>query len=237
MSKISKSHTCKYLDLVKEYLPEYLKIFPDEESDFPVYIKENFLPEDLCDQIITNLLKSDMAGAKVFPDETYSKEDRVSYIFQLNEHDKYLYEKAFVNIVPEIESFYKVKFIGEHEGSHAIVYSKGGKYGLHTDNCNPVFDQSGKKLTGWQLEKPRRIISTILILTDSTDTLKSKNQCQGGDLSFELLLDKNNEMLRFKARKGLFLAFPSHPCFSHQVHEVTGGFRASIVDWHYAEKF
>jgi hypothetical protein len=235
MQKISKLYSCEYLSQVKEYLPDYMSVFPDENSDFPVFIKENFLTDSICNQIIDNLLKTDMATAKVFPNESYSIDDRVSYIFQLNQHDKYLYENVFEKLLPEIEAFYKVKFSGEHEGSHAIVYSKGGKYGLHSDNCNPVFDNSGNKFNAWQIEKPKRIISTILILTDAVEQIKGKYQGIGGDLSFELLRDNKNETLKFKSSKGLFLAFPSHPCFAHQVHEVTAGFRVSIVDWHFAQ--
>jgi hypothetical protein len=122
---------------------------------------------------------------------------------------------------------------GESEGCHANFYLKGGKFAFHSDSSTPILNQAGK-CTGWHLEKPKRVISTILVLTDGVTSLTGKNQCIGGDLTFDLILDRKKLPLRFKAEKGLFLAFPGHPCFGHQVREITGGHRASIVDFHFA---
>jgi SM-20-related protein len=61
------------------------------------------------------------------------------------------------------------------------------------------------------------------------------NQSSGGHVVFEYLKNEIGQPYTVVPRKGLFVAFPSTPLFSHSVSEVTDGYRISIVEWYDAE--
>jgi predicted 2-oxoglutarate/Fe(II)-dependent dioxygenase YbiX len=211
------------------------RVRPPSDEDLPVFVKHDFLSAGDCRRIAEQFLAAgpnDRPGARAEAAGALRK----AFSFELTGEAKRLYTEALASVRPEVEAFFGAA-LGDSAGAHGLGYTPGCKYDLHADNCDPEFDASGA-LQGFRHVMPERHISSLLFLTDSVEELNGDYQHVGGNLSFRFLLDEQGEMLLIEPRQGLFVAFPSDPVFSHEVHEVyevSTGFRLAIVDWHACE--
>lgn len=237
MVKVSSKFSCKEDILVK--IPAEARFLQSFDTELPVFLHEEFLAPEICDALYNRLRSTGSAGrvGVSTPGEaerfTVKEEFRKTDFFRLSADDLALYQNAFEKIRPAIDAFFKVK-TGKSEGVQALGYSPGCKYTLHADDGDPTFDDKGQ-WTGWKITMGWRVISTILFITDSAARVTAPNQCTGGHVTFDYLLDERSDPLRIVPKKGLFVAFPSTPIFSHQVHEVTEGYRISLVEWYPAD--
>lgn len=210
------------------------------DSDEPVFRKENFLEPAVCDALSKRLMSTGSAGKLALRDaaqgpnatEVRTKERNTDALL-ISLEDIALYRQAFEAIIPQIDDFFHVR-LGASEGVQALGYSQGCRYRRHADSCNARVNWLGF-IKDWVCLRPTRKISSILFLTDAVDRVTAPNQCTGGDVTFEYLRDPSDKPLTIRPQKGLFVAFPSHPLFSHEVHEVTDGYRITLVEWFDAE--
>lgn len=198
-------------------------------------MEKYFLTPSVCDGIVKRLTSVGAKGkvAVSAPEATEGfsilQKFRDTDYHHLNEEETRIYAEAFIRVRPQIESFFNVR-LKKSDGLQALGYSPGCKYMLHADNCDPVFGDGGK-WTGWKVTLPHRVISMILFLTDSVTDITGENECVGGHVTFNYLMDENTQPFRVVPNKGLLVAFPSTPLFSHEVHAVTEGYRISLVEW------
>ena len=240
-----RGHLVKYISRLYQYDDEFLagKIpdeaivaIPNMEHDIPVFIEHAFLSDDQCDRIIESFLRNGPGGTSAAT-EVSNNTVRRSYHFDLNGDEKAIYNQAVQRIKCKIGDFYSVVLKGS-DGAHGLGYGPGCKYNLHADNCDPVLDDAGE-IQYFGITFPHRQISMILFLTDSVIELTGKYQHIGGNISFNLITDHNHDCVLIEPRKGCLVAFPSHPVFSHEVHEVyevSDGYRFVIVDWYNARR-
>jgi hypothetical protein len=216
----------------------YLNSF---ETDEPFFRAENFLSGEECDALAERLLRTGSAGKLAL---RYAAEGanasrikikaRNTDALVLYPEDLALYRRAFEKVKPDLERFFRVR-LGESEGVQALGYSRGCRYRRHADSCNPRFNRLGF-IKDWVCTLPNRVISTIFFLSDAANhPMTGPNQCVGGDVTFAYLRDDQNRPYRLRPRKGLFVAFPGTPYFSHEVHEVKDGYRVTLVEWYGAE--
>jgi len=238
MKKISK--LLRYNDLYLDpKIPDEAKFLGNTQSDYPFFIQEGVLPEKVCDAIVQNLLGSGEQGDLEISQQEDQKEGstlnakvRDTQYFKMNVNDKSFYKKALEKMKPQIETFFDLK-LSNSEGLQTLGYKTGGHYKLHADNCYPHFKD--QKFSHWELTKPYRKITTILFLTEAVLEVEKIGQHIGGNLSFDYLQNEDAEPFLLEPKKGMFLAFPSNPYFSHTVYGVLEGFRVSLVEWHDAE--
>jgi len=205
---------------------------PALEEDIPVFIKRDLFSAEECRLIADQFLAagpSDQPGANAEADGVVRK----AFSFDLAGEAKVIYEAALASMRTSLERFYGVSLAGS-AGAHGLGYTPGCKYDLHADNCDPQLDESGN-LQGFRHVMPDRHLSTLVFLTDSVEEMDGPYQHIGGNLSFRFLVDEMSEPLLIEPARGMFVAFPSDPVFSHEVHEVhavSTEFRLAIVDWH-----
>lgn len=235
-------------DFFSQRLAPELVLLPPPDYESPIFIEEHVLSPDECDALVSKLLLSGPSGKSEveIPDahkntdqlsdsvsDIVAKGSRNSLNYLLTPDIETVYRAAFEKARGKIERYYGVK-LGPSSGAHVLGYGPGSLYGLHADNCDPVFDAQGG-ITSFVYKREERQISTLLYLTDSVDEIDGENQCIGGNLSFHFLRDEEDEPLLIQPKRGLLVAFPSNPIFAHEVHEVYEGFRMTIVDWYSAE--
>lgn len=204
---------------------------PPLDEDFPVLLKKNFLSVEECQLIADHFIA---AGPNDRPGAGAEAEGvRKAYSFELTGEAKAIYEGALESMQVNVELFFGVSLAGS-VGAHGLGYTAGCRYDLHADNCDPELDGSGS-LQRFKHVMPNRHLSTLVFLTDSVEEMNGPYQHIGGNLSFRFLIDEKSEMLLIEPECGMFVAFPSDPVFSHEVHEiyaVSTEFRLAIVDWH-----
>jgi predicted 2-oxoglutarate/Fe(II)-dependent dioxygenase YbiX len=106
--------------------------------------------------------------------------------------------------------------LGEREGAGFIRYPPGGFYKAHRDRAADA---------EWP-GAARRAAALVIFLNSSRDASRTAGEFDGGILR---LLEPLIEHVRPEA--GLLVAFPANVL--HEVTEVRGGTRDTIVDWFY----
>lgn len=236
MRYISKQYEYDDTFLEKKIPAEAMLAICDTEHDIPIFVDETALSDVQCDKIIEAFLENGPSG-RSYAEKARDNIVRKSHHFDLTGTNRSTYCAAIQRVRDKIGAYYSV-ILGDSDGAHGLGYGVGCKYSLHADNCDPVLDETGNVLH-FEIKFPRRQISTILFLTDSVDEITAKYQHVGGNLSFDLLRDQNNNPLLIEPKKGHLVAFPSHPIYSqevHEVYEVSDGYRFVIVDWFDAKR-
>ena len=212
-------------------IPPEVDFLPVTKTDLPLYLQDGALDPKICDQIADNLRQQRGAHRVT----TVGREgDRKTYALDISADDLAIYKATIENEKRAINEFFSLKLGGSDGGVQVLGYPPGARYGGHSDNCTPIFDENGK-FSQFKCLLPQRVISTILFLSDSVDEIHGPNQCVGGNVSFNHLEYKDGETLLVEPKKGRLVAFPSNPYFGHEVHEVYDGYRISIVEWFNAE--
>ena len=240
MKRISRKYSFDD-ELLLPKIPAEMRFLESFETDEPLFVAPNLFDRPLCDTIIQTLRESDpnikLTERSLQEDgteiETVNEKVRNVFWFYPNAEIMDLYQRALDRAKPALERFFGVR-LKASEGLQTLGYGPGCKYVLHSDTCVVRKDAQGN--WDWKVSFPKRVISTILFLSDSVSKIFDVNQCVGGDVSFDYLLDDAGKPLRIRPTKGLFVAFPSTPLFSHQVHEVTDGYRITLVEWYAAER-
>lgn len=235
---VSISKRLRYDDaFLTPKIPEEFRILNRFDSDYPFFLAPNTLSPDVCDAMVAALRAQGSLGqltvAKPVEGQNVSKvniKSRNTELLVLPPDHLTAYARAFVGLRPHIEKFFGVQLTGS-DSVQALGYPPGGQYRMHADNCSVVADD-GKKSFHWVGSMSHRLISSILFLTDSVDKIRGENECTGGEVTFNYLMDEKNNPYRVRPQKGLFLAFPSNPYFTHQVHAVKKGYRVTLVDWY-----
>lgn len=234
-------------DFFSQRLASELVLLPSPDHESPVFIAEHLLSDDECDELVRSLQESGPSGKSEVEvisrhKDVHGLSEQVAHIVNKGSRNSVnyllpadvatLYRAAFEKVRGKIEHYFGVR-LGPSSGAHALGYGPGSLYGLHADNCDPLFDAQGN-ISSFVYKRAERQISTLLYLTDGVDEIVGENQCLGGNLSFHFLRDEQNEVFLVQPKRGLLVAFPSNPIFSHEVHEVYEGFRMTIVDWYSA---
>lgn len=226
-------------ELFERTMPAELHVPLNPDNDYPVFIKHDVLPRALCDQWAEEMQARGYTKDATVNARAYSSNEISDRIDENQRKTKYLYmtpaqwalyDARMAELQPEIEAFFNLSL--RHNGERsALGYGPGDHFVLHADNATVETDDQGRFLR-WKPVDTTRAISTILYLTDSVLEITAGNECIGGNLSFPFLQGTDGEPFLIEPRKGLFIAFPSNPVFSHWVHEVHEGYRVSIVSWY-----
>lgn len=105
-----------------------------------------------------------------------------------------------------------------------LGYEERCKFATHCDNSIWVHNQ-------WQRNDTTRDVTGLLYISDCVDTVTAPNQHQGGELNFPNIQTRTGGTATVRPAKGLFVAFPSHPVYRHQVYPVVRGYRVALVNW------
>ena len=169
------------------------------------YIKvyENFIPIDVCNDIIKQSKFEDFKRAEIMAGEI--ADHRKCYFKKLDSK----FETDIFNVVGKIIESYKNEFRWSFSGTK--IQDTGYDHLLYLAAANGTYKEH---VDHYDLN-PREL-SVSMILNDNYD---------GGDFSFF-----DGQVIK-KKKQGSVVAFPSNFCFPHAVTPVSNGDRHSIITW------
>lgn len=223
------------IDWLDSVVPDELKIYPHPYRDYPFLLK--------------NIL-FDYSTMHSFIDKHYQEIERIGIIennngifeahnnkkirntYNLLPDDSFIqsYNRLFLHQKQSIEDFFKIALI-QSTSPQILIYEEGCFYKRHSDNCSEIVDENFQ-IIEFKPVATHRIITTVLFLSNSSEDIINSNDFLGGELQFDYLFDKDNNIYSLKPKEGDFIAFLSNPYFSHNVQKVIKGRRISIVQWH-----
>lgn len=212
-------------------IPEELRHLPNPDYEYPFFIYDSFMSEAECDALVEDALTNGYRKPAAVGTEgkVYNSIRKTEFLLPSPDF-RTLYIERSNRVKPEVEAFFGMQLADMGE-TQTYGYPTSGHYLLHADDSVRHYDEDGN-LTHWKATHPKRKISGLLFLTDSVMELSGPNQCVGGNLSFDFLMDENNVPFLIEPKKGTYICFPSNPYFSHRVHEIHEGYRVVIVNWY-----
>jgi SM-20-related protein len=217
-------------DFFRGRIPEESRYLPDPGHDYPFFIREHLMSAQECDDLVENALNNGYRKPATVGAGTLATSIRRTDYLLPDPQFRALYLDRVNSIKADVEAFFGMQ-LAETGETQTYGYPPSGHYALHADDSIRRYNEQGE-LTHWKITNPNRTISTLFYLTDSVLELTGPNQCVGGNLSFEYLVDKDSNSCLIEPRKGMYIAFPSNPYFSHRVHEIHEGYRVVIVNWY-----
>ncbi|HFD79565.1 MAG TPA: hypothetical protein ENK05_04095 [Gammaproteobacteria bacterium] len=212
-------------------IPEELRYLPDPGHEYPFFIAPDFMSVPECDALVEDVLSNGYRKpATVGTESQIRKSIRKTDFLLPSPEFRSLYVDRSQRIKPEVEEFFGMRLVETGE-TQTYGYPVSGHYLLHADDSVRQYDADGN-LTHWKPSNPKRKITCLLFLTDSVMEISGPNQCVGGNLSFDFLLDEEGNPFIVEPRKGTYICFPSNPYFSHRVHEIYEGYRVVITNWY-----
>ena len=192
-------------------------------SSFGLFAKKNFLGDELCERI-----RSEMSSSKGSPARFVKTDERL-----LDENVRRTVEKEVSKVTRDLLSDRLSAVKGELEAyfditlSHPqdpkfLYYREGDFFQRHFDKgTNPQNPQEAKD----------RKVSTIIFLNNETDEPGNDSYTGGSFIIYGILSDPRFEShgFKFPGTTGTLIAFRSE--LFHEVTPVTSGVRYTVVDW------
>jgi len=216
------------------------RFFPNPYLDYPFLIIENFLTQEQCNLVVSEIqnsstahkamIKSTVLNSVVSP--SVDEEMRKTTLYKLPEYLEELYQENFVKYQNNIENTFSMALTTATQ-IQALEYLEGDFYMKHADDSSEILDKE-KNTAGFICVAPQRKLTTVLFVS-SHETKKDNSTLysfEGGELIFNYLYDKNGKQVSLQPKAGDMVVFPSNPCFSHEVLPVISGYRATLVQWH-----
>jgi SM-20-related protein len=211
------------------------KILPNPYHDYPYMIIKNFLSDKTCNDITAYIQdNNNHIDAKIrkknhlLNTEILNQQIRKTKISKLNKLHEQLYSHSFLKHQKEIERFFCL-VLSTSTKIQALEYTQGSFYKPHSDDSSVLLKKN--KIAGFIPVAPQRKLTTVLFTTSNNNKI-SKNSFAGGELVFNYLYHKNGINVQIKPQAGDMIVFLSNPYFTHEVLEVTQGYRLSLVQWH-----
>ncbi|RXJ98113.1 hypothetical protein CRU98_11390 [Arcobacter sp. CECT 8986] len=204
------------------------RLFPNPYYDYPYMIIDDFFSENSIKELNRLLrIDDDIEEAKVRKltrinsiDKKLDKSIRKTKIHKIPTEFDELYQKQFQFYQKQIEEFFKMA-LTTSTSVQILEYTKGCFYKAHSDDSNMLLKDD--KLVGFKPVAEQRKITTVLFLSDDYE---------GGELVFNYLYNKDEEVVQIRGRSGQMVVFLSNPVFTHEVKEVKNGNRFTLVQWH-----
>jgi len=193
---------------------------------YPFLIIKNFLAPSICQEIITYCQEDQEATTAKLRSSKHGLDQHIrkTKIHQLTPQYLQIYEKALAPIRSQIERFFTLS-LTQATGPQVLEYTKGSFYKAHSDDSSVLVDKEGH-LKGYKQVAPQRKVTTLLMLS------QAGSDFQGGALQFNHFKDDAGVLLKLSLDQGDMVVFGSNPYYTHEVFEVTQGYRLSIAQWH-----
>ena len=206
-------------------------LLPSPYEAYPYLLIENFLDENICKEIIdTAQTDHDGIEATLRSDKsTLNTQIRNTKIHKLSTRHQALYTSALESIRPQVEKFFSLS-LTQSTQPQLLEYTQGSFYKAHSDDSSVLLKDT--QVMGFKQVAPQRKITTLLFLSEHTQEVTSPYQFSGGALSFTYFEDAEGKAIRFTPKMGSLIVFGSNPIYTHEVDEVTDGYRLTVAQWH-----
>ena len=206
-------------------------LLPSPYESYPYLLIENFLDEETCQNIINEAIAdSDVTQAALRSNNKSSNTKiRNTKIHKLSTPHLNIYNDALNNIRPTIEEFYSLS-LTQSTQPQLLEYTKGSFYKAHSDDSSVLVKD--REIIGFKQVAPQRKITTLLFLSEQVKEITTPYQFKGGELTFSYFRDAQGDTMTFAPKMGTIIVFGSNPIYTHEVHDVTDGYRLTVAQWH-----
>ena len=206
-------------------------LLPSPYAHKPYVQIANFLSDALCKEIISYCQsENDVTEAGLRSEkDSLNQKIRHTNIHKLSPSHLTLYNEALAKIRPTIEAFFSLS-LTQATQPQLLEYTKGSFYKAHADDSS-VLMQEGL-IKGFKQVAPQRKLTTLLFLSEPTQTTCDSFHYRGGELTFSFLKDAQGKTATLTPKMGTIIVFGSNPYYTHEVHKVQEGHRYSIAQWH-----
>jgi len=206
-------------------------LLPSPYEAHPYLLVENFLDEDTCKSIIDAAREDGDVTEATLRSNNHSSNTKIrnTKIHKLSTTHQNIYNAALNKIRPTIEQFFSLS-LTQSTQPQLLEYTKGSFYKAHSDDSS-VLVKDGE-IIGFKQVAPQRKITTLLFLSTQADEITTSYQFKGGELSFSYFKDAQGKVITFTPKMGSIIVFGSNPIYTHEVHEVTEGYRLTVAQWH-----
>jgi len=207
-------------------------LLPSPYARLPYLVIENFLDDTTCKEIIDQAQSiHDSIDAQLRSDTRADNQKiRKTKIHTLSSYHQDLYDKAFDTIREEIEHFFALS-LTQATKPQLLEYTAGSFYKPHSDDSSVLIDRS-KNIIGFKQVAPARKITTLLFVSEYCESDPDAYHFCGGELAFSYFQNSEGQALHIKPKMGTLIVFGSNPIYTHEVKEVTDGFRLTVAQWH-----
>jgi len=206
-------------------------LLPSPYEAYPYLLIENFLDEATCQSIIDKArADSDVTEAGLRSENSSLNTNiRNTKIHKFSASHQNIYTKALDNIRPTIEQFFSLS-LTQSTQPQLLEYTQGSFYKAHSDDSS-VLMRDGE-IIGFKQVAPQRKLTTLLFLSEYSQEVETPYQFSGGALEFNYFRDTDGKNIELKAKMGTLLVFGSNPIYTHEVQEVSEGYRLTVAQWH-----
>jgi len=207
------------------------RLLPSPYRDTPYLIIRDFFTPEFCKQIAALVRQDEESKVAMVKQEAVVTEYRKTNIYTLDEFYKEYYHEQFLHYKSMIEEYFGAAMTLSTD-IQVLEYKEGYFYVKHADDSSELVDEEGNTV-GFKCVAPERKLTTVLFGTShESNTEGGEEGFSGGELLFNYLFDKDENMVTLKPRAGDMIVFPSNPYFSHEVLPVKKGYRLTLVQWH-----
>ena len=207
-------------------------LLPSPYAKLPYLVIENFLDGETCREIIEQVQDTHDSSDAQLRSATQADNQKIrkTKIHTLSSYHQERYDRAFDNIRQEIEHFFSLS-LTQATKPQVLEYTADSFYRPHSDDSSVLVDKS-KKIIGFKQVAPTRKITTLLFVSEHCESDPDAYQFCGGELSFSYFKNSDGETLLMRPKMGTLIVFGSNPIYTHEVKEVTDGFRVTVAQWH-----
>ncbi len=206
-------------------------LLPSPYETYPYLLIENFLDEDTCKSIIDEAREDHDVTEAALKSNNNSSNTKIrnTKIHKLSTPHQHIYDEALNKVRSSIETFFSLSLTHATQ-PQLLEYTKGSFYKAHSDDSSVLVREG--EIIGFKQVAPQRKITTLLFLSEQADEITTPYQFKGGELSFSYFKDAQGKTITFSPKMGSLIVFGSNPIYTHEVHEVTEGYRLSVAQWH-----
>lgn len=225
----------------KEWLdglvPENLKFFPSPYNDYPFLLLEDLMGRELCRSFCQDIINESecefiglLAKDEGILGEKIDTRIRKTLSYIPTNLLEIAYSDMFLGVKSTIEDYFKLAIV-QSSALQVLGYERGYFYERHSDNCSEIFNKHGD-IVEFSLTAPHRKLTTVFFISEYAEEPQDIGEFSGGELVFDFICDEKGVPFTLQPKRGVMVAFPSNPYFSHTVKEVLCGYRISLVQWH-----
>lgn len=209
-----------------------MPLMPNPYNELPFIIIEDFLDEPTCRQIVNAVQKDNNAKSAALRSRAKQLDQKIrkTKIYKLKRLHKKLYTQAFEQARSKIEDFFALSLTTSTD-VQVLEYTEGSFYKPHADDSSVLVDADGC-IVGFKQVAPQRKLSSVLFVSEYSDTVTDAYTFNGGELAFNYFRDSENRTVMLKPKRGTLIVFASNPIYTHEVKPVKEGYRLTLVQWH-----
>jgi len=195
----------------------------DFYSSLGLFVKKNFLDDELCEKIRSEMSSSGGNPAQFIRKDKNLLDEKVRRTMekQVSKDTKVLISDKLSGVKDELEAYFDMTLL-HSQGPKFLYYEEGDFFQRHYDKG--VIPENPEPIKA-------RKVSTVIFLNSEIDEPENNTYVGGSLIIYGIMKDPRFESHGFSliGTAGMLLAFRSD--LLHEVKPVKAGVRYTVVDW------